>query len=70
MIIFQCNNIIILNLIIFYLNYNQHVIDIRYLKILKYHMRLSTSLKIYSKCIGLAARHSSEVEDLESVCNT
>jgi hypothetical protein len=29
MILFQCNDVVILNLIIFYLNYNQHVIDIK-----------------------------------------
>jgi hypothetical protein len=44
MILFQCNIIIILSLIIFYLNCNEHVIDARYFKILQHHTGLSTSL--------------------------
>jgi hypothetical protein len=44
MILFQYNNIIILSLIIFLLNYNQHIIDIRYFKISQHHAWLSTSL--------------------------
>jgi hypothetical protein len=42
MILFQCNSVIILSLIIFCLNCNQHVIDTRHFKILQYHVRLST----------------------------
>jgi hypothetical protein len=43
MILFQCNNVVILILIIFCLNCNQHIIDIRYFEILQYRTRLSTS---------------------------
>jgi hypothetical protein len=59
MILFQFNNIIILSLIIFYLNYNQHKIDTRHFEIRQHRTELSTTLRIYSKRIGLAARHSS-----------
>jgi hypothetical protein len=44
MIIFQCNIIIILSFIIFYMNYNEHIIDIRYFKIPQHYVRLSTSI--------------------------
>jgi hypothetical protein len=44
MILFQCNNIIILSLIIVYLNYNQHVIDTKHFKIPQHHMGLSIIL--------------------------
>jgi hypothetical protein len=44
MIIFQFNNVVILSLIIFCLNCNQHVIDTRHFEILQYHAGLSTSL--------------------------
>jgi hypothetical protein len=43
MILFQYNNVVILSLIIFYLNHNQHVIVIRYFKISQYRAGLSTS---------------------------
>jgi hypothetical protein len=43
MILFQYNNIIILSLIIFLLNYNQHIIDIRYFKISQHPIELTTS---------------------------
>jgi hypothetical protein len=43
MIMFQCNNVVISSLIIFCLNCNQHVIDIRYFEISQHHVGLSTS---------------------------
>jgi hypothetical protein len=43
MILFQCNNVVISSLIIFCLNCNQHVIDIRYFEISQHHVGLSTS---------------------------
>jgi hypothetical protein len=48
MILFQCNNVIILSLISFFLNYNQHVIDTRHFKIPQNHAELpNSSYKIY-----------------------
>jgi hypothetical protein len=44
MILFQCNNVVILSLIIFRLNCNQHVIDTRYFKIPQHRTVLSTSI--------------------------
>jgi hypothetical protein len=44
MILFQCNNIIILSLIIFLLNYNQHIIDIRYCLLILSKFRREVSL--------------------------
>jgi hypothetical protein len=38
MILFQYNNVVILSLIIFYLNYNQHAIYTNYFKILQYQI--------------------------------
>jgi hypothetical protein len=43
MILFQYNNIVILSLIIFCLNCNQHVIDTIYFEIPQHCMGLSTS---------------------------
>jgi hypothetical protein len=45
MILFQCNNVVILSLIIFCLNYNQHIIDTRYFEILQHCTGLSISCR-------------------------
>jgi hypothetical protein len=47
MILFQCNNVVILSLIIFFLNCNQHVIDTKHFEIPQHRTRLSTSFSSY-----------------------
>jgi hypothetical protein len=47
MILFQYNNIVILSLNIFCLNYNQHVIDTIYFKIQQHHVKLSTTINYF-----------------------